>query len=199
MISNGYKSICGIDEVGRGCIAGPVVAAAVVLPSEPIKEYSKLIRDSKTLSESMREKVYDHLINWVNYFGIGISTVNEIDGNGIVYATKKAMTRAVRSLDIDPDYLLIDAMKIENLSIKQQSIIKGDSKSYSIAAASILAKVTRDKLMRDDIHPKYPEFNLKDNKGYGTKNHIESIRIFGPTNIHRKTFQPIKGMIKKLR
>ena len=193
--SKGYKYICGVDEVGRGCIAGPVLAAAVILPNHPPKKYTKLIRDSKTLSESQRETTFQYLISWVKYYGIGSSSVEEIDNYGIVEATTKAMIRAIKSLKITPEFLLIDAMNIEELSTKQKKIIKGDSKSYSIAAASIIAKVSRDNLIKDKIHPDYPNYDLKNNKGYGTKKHIEFLKIYGPQKIHRKSFEPIKSMI----
>lgn len=176
---------CGIDEVGRGCVAGPVVAAAVIMPKghKPI-EY---IRDSKQLTAKKREALFDEILSSCADFGVGLLSAAEIDEFGIVDAVKRAMTEAVNSLVLTPDLLLVDAMKIEEIPITQESIVKGDESVYSIACASIIAKVYRDRVVMglDNVHPKH-EFSS--HKGYGTKKHFENIREHGMTEEHRKSF-----------
>tara|TARA_B100001013_G_scaffold268361_1_gene169873 strand:+ start:457 stop:1077 length:621 start_codon:yes stop_codon:yes gene_type:complete len=190
--SKGFDYICGVDEVGRGTLAGPVMSAAVIIPSEPPKEYAPFIRDSKTLSKQKRINVFDYLSNWSICFSTGSASPQEIDNFGIVEATKMSMRRAVNDLNIKPDYLLIDALSIELLDIPEISIIKGDSLSYSIAAASIIAKVTRDRYMETELHVDYPAYDFANNKGYGTKSHLEALKSFGPSPVHRYTFRPVK-------
>ncbi|MBL07258.1 MAG: ribonuclease HII [Chloroflexi bacterium] len=190
------KNICGIDEVGRGCLAGPVYSAAVVLDQNTnfeSKDFNQ-INDSKKLSEKKREKLFDYIID-ISKFGIGICTVEEIDHLGIQEAVKLSMIRAVESLEIQPNHLLIDNMKLD-LDIPQTSIIKGDQISKSISSASIIAKVSRDNLMKNQISNDYPIYKFEKNKGYGTKEHMDAIRTFGITRQHRKSFEPIKSMIE---
>ena len=194
--SNNINNICGIDEVGRGCLAGPVYSAAVVLDQNTnfkSKDFNQ-INDSKKLSEKKREKLFDYIID-ISKFGIGICTVEEIDHLGIQEAVKVSMKRAVESLEIQPDHLLIDNMKLD-LDIPQTSIIKGDQISKSISSASIIAKVSRDNLMKNQISNNYPMYKFEKNKGYGTKEHMDAIKNFGITKQHRKSFEPIKSMIE---
>ncbi len=194
--SKNIINICGIDEVGRGCLAGPVYSAAVVLDQKTnfgSKDFNQ-INDSKKLSEKKREKLFDYIID-ISIFGIGICTVEEIDHLGIQQAVKVSMIRAVESLEIQPDHLLIDNMKLD-LDIPQTSIIKGDQISKSISSASIIAKVSRDNLMKNQISNNYPMYKFEKNKGYGTKEHMDAIKTFGITKQHRKSFEPIKSMIE---
>ena len=194
--SKNINNICGIDEVGRGSLAGPVYSAAVVLnqiTNFDSKDFNQ-INDSKKLSEKKREKLFDYIID-ISKFGIGICTVEEIDHLGIQQAVKVSMIRAVESLEIQPDHLLIDNMKLD-LDIPQTSIIKGDQISKSISSASIIAKVSRDNLMKNQISNNYPMYKFEKNKGYGTKEHMDAIKNFGITKQHRKSFEPIKSMIE---
>ena len=179
-----YSYICGIDEVGRGPLAGPVVAGAVILPKNCSLLY---LNDSKKLSEKKREELYDEIMEIALAVGIGYSTPERIDEINILQATYEAMREAVRALSTEPDLLLNDAVTIPGIEIRQVPIIKGDAKSISIAAASIVAKVTRDRLMvrYDEV---YPEYGFASHKGYGSAMHIEAIRKYGPTPIHRKSF-----------
>ena len=185
LYESGIKYIAGIDEVGRGPLVGPVVTAAVILPRD---FYDERINDSKKLTEKKRELLYDVIMENAVSVGIGISSEDVIDEINILEATKKAMIEAVNNLSVKPEHLLIDAVKL-NIDIPQTSIIKGDAKSESIAAASIIAKVTRDRMMieLDKLHP---EYDFKHNKGYGTKKHIEAIEKYGIIQEHRKTFAP---------
>lgn len=177
--------IAGVDEAGRGPLAGEVIAGAVILGDE--KLYG--LDDSKKLSESERNRLYDLIIDTCTV-GIGTATVEEIDTLNIYEATKLAMIRAVKDLNRDVDHLLIDAMELD-VDVHQQSIIKGDANSNSIAAASIIAKVYRDRLMK--AHSKeYPAYDFEKNSGYGTKNHLKALRQYGATPIHRKSFSPVK-------
>lgn len=185
LYENGIKYIAGIDEVGRGPLVGPVVTAAVILPRE---FYDERINDSKKLTEKKRELLYDVIMENAVSVGIGISSEDVIDEINILEATKKAMIEAVNNLSVKPEHLLIDAVKL-NIDIPQTSIIKGDAKSESIAAASIVAKVTRDRMMIE-LDKEHPEYDFKHNKGYGTKKHIEAIEKYGILKEHRKTFAP---------
>ncbi len=187
----GYNLIGGIDEAGRGPLMGPVVAACVILPEN---FYHEDIKDSKKLSESKREKMYEIIKQNAISIGVGIISSKRIDKINIYEATKEAMLSALNDCNIKPEYLLIDAMKL-NLDIPFKSIIKGDSLSESIAAASIIAKVTRDRIMRE-LDKKYPNYNLKKNKGYGTKEHLEALEKYGITKEHRKSFEPVSSCIR---
>jgi len=190
------NNVCGIDEVGRGCLAGPVYSGAVVFKEKSYSnsEEFNLIDDSKKISEKKRDLIHDYL-KQISYFAIGICSSEEIDEIGIQEAVKLSMIRAVNNLDITPEFLLIDSMKID-IDIPQKSIIKGDQKSKSISAASIIAKVKRDNYMKLEVANKFPNYKFENNKGYGTKEHINALKLFGITEIHRKSFEPIKSMIK---
>ena len=179
-----YEHICGIDEVGRGPLAGPVVAGAVILPKDCDILY---INDSKKLSEKKREELYDIIMERAVAVGIGYSTPERIDEINILQATYEAMREAVGKLTVTPDLLLNDAVKIPQVSVKQVPIIRGDAKSISIGAASIVAKVTRDRLMvqYDEV---YPEYGFASNKGYGAQVHVEALKKYGPCPIHRRSF-----------
>ncbi|MCE5037893.1 ribonuclease HII [Staphylococcus auricularis] len=183
--------ICGIDEVGRGPLAGPVVACAVIL--NPDHAYIG-INDSKQLNHKKRAVLQQQLEAGLIDFAIGSASVEEIDQYNIYQATKIAMMRAINQLSPQPTHLLIDAMQLD-VAIPQQSIIKGDSKSVAIAAASILAKEYRDQYMTT-LDEQYPGYDFAQNVGYGTKKHLEGIDKFGVTPVHRKSFEPIKSMIK---
>lgn len=177
--------LCGIDEVGRGPLAGPVYAAAVILPKDSDILY---LNDSKKLSEKKREELYDVIMDKALYVGIGFSTCERIDEINILQATFEAMTKAVGNLGVEPGGLLIDAVHIPQLEKYQQiSIIKGDAKSVSIAAASIVAKVTRDRIMKE-YDSVYPEYGFASNKGYGSADHIAALKKYGPCPIHRRSF-----------
>ena len=181
----GMKYVCGIDEAGRGPLAGPVVVASVILPENSMIEG---VNDSKKVSESKREKLYDVILQEALSYGIGIIYQDEIDEINILQATKKGLHEAILKMEIKPNVVLVDALTgIDTLGIPYKSIIKGDAKSYSIAAASIIAKVTRDRIMRE-WDKVYPEYGFAGHKGYGTAKHIEAIKKYGLTPIHRKTF-----------
>lgn len=184
-----YEFICGIDEVGRGPLAGPVIAAAVILPKDCNILY---INDSKLLSEKKREELYDEIIEKAIAYGVGSVPPPRIDEINILQATYEAMQQAVSNLSVKPDLLLNDAVTIPKIMIKQVPIVKGDAKSMSIAAASIIAKVTRDRIMGayDKV---FPGYDLAQNKGYGSPKHIEAIKEMGISLIHRKSF--IKNFI----
>lgn len=176
--------VCGIDEVGRGPLAGPVVAGAVILPKDCKILY---LNDSKQLSEKKREELYDVIMREAVAVGLGYASHERIDEINILQATYEAMRQAINNLNIRPDILLNDAVTIPGVEIRQVPIIKGDAKSVSIAAASIVAKVTRDRLMVE-YDKTYPEYHFADNKGYGAAVHIEALKKYGPTPIHRKSF-----------
>lgn len=176
--------ICGIDEVGRGPLAGPVVTAAVILPEDCQILY---INDSKQVTAKKREELYDIIMKEAIAVSFGIEGVESIDSINILQATYKAMKSAVEGLSVRPDMILVDAVTIPDVSIEQLAIVKGDEKSISIAAASIVAKVTRDRMMVD-YDELFPGYNFTSNKGYGTQVHIDAIREIGPCPIHRSTF-----------
>ncbi len=185
-----YALVAGLDEAGRGPLAGPVVAAAVILPSGLIME---CIRDSKKITEQKRKRVFWKIVQNAVDVGVGIIEVDIIDRINILQSTKRAMELAVKDLRIKPDILLIDAVKLQNVDVKQYAIVKGESVSASIAAASIVAKVVRDDMMLD-YHEKYPFYNFKKHKGYSTKEHIKSLQLHGPCPIHRKSFRKVMDM-----
>ena len=176
--------ICGIDEVGRGPFAGPVVAGAVILPKDDPILY---LNDSKQLTAKKREELYDIIMEQAVAVGLGYASYERIDEINILQATYEAMREAISKLAVQPDILLNDAVTIPKVTIQQVPIIKGDAKSVSIAAASIVAKVTRDRMMvkYDEL---YPEYHFAENKGYGSAAHIEALKKYGPTPIHRRTF-----------
>ena len=184
----GYHRIAGVDEVGRGPLAGPVVASAVILPREGIGE--KLF-DSKKISPKIREHLFEIILTKAQGVGIGIIGQDEIDSINILEASLKAMALAINSLPLPPDFILIDGPYGLKLSIPQKPIRKGDQLCNSIAAASIVAKVTRDRMMWE-CHQKYPQYNFAKHKGYGTKEHRRAIEKFGICDLHRKTFRGVK-------
>lgn len=183
----GFKFITGIDEAGRGPLAGPVVAASVLIGKSKFKER---IDDSKRLSPLKRRKAFFEILRNC-LVSVGVVDNNEIDKINILNATKRAMEQAVLNLGMEPDCLLIDGNIKLNLPFHQESIIKGDSKSISIAAASIVAKVVRDSLMLE-LDRVYPQYGFRYHKGYGTKKHISALRNFGPCPVHRRTFEPVR-------
>lgn len=181
----GDKIICGIDEAGRGPLAGPVVVAAVIMPKDSMIEG---VNDSKKVSEKKRERLYEQIIKEAISYSVGIIDQKEIDEMNILNATKKGLTLAIKELKVRPDRILVDALtKIDTCHIPYTSIIKGDAKSYSIAVASIIAKVTRDRIMRewDEV---YPQYGFEKHKGYGTQKHIEAIKEYGLCPLHRLSF-----------
>ena len=183
--NKGAKYIAGIDEAGRGPLAGPVVVASVILNEDSMIEG---VNDSKKISEAKREKLYEVITKEAICYGIGITYQDEIDEINILQATKKALTESIKALEIKPNIIMVDALEgIDTLSIPYKSIIKGDAKCYSIAAASIIAKVTRDRIMRewDKI---YPQYGFASHKGYGTAKHILALKEYGACSIHRQSF-----------
>lgn len=186
------KVIVGVDEAGRGPLCGPVVAAACILPRTYINEK---INDSKKLSEKKREQLYDEIINNALSYGVGIVDSKRIDEINIYEATKEAMHLAISQLKIDYDLILTDAMKLKDEKVDVIDIIKGDAKCQCIAAASIIAKVTRDRILLD-MDQKHPEYGFKSHKGYGTKKHIEAIKEHGIIDgFYRETYEPIKSLL----
>ena len=183
--SKGYKYICGIDEAGRGPLAGPVVVASVIMPENSMIEG---VNDSKKVSEKKREKLYDLILSEAISYGVGIIGQDEIDEINILNATKKGLTISLQELTQKPDLIIVDALNnIDTLGTKYESIIKGDAKCYSIAAASIIAKVTRDRIMRE-WDKVYPQYGFVAHKGYGTVAHIKALKEYGSCPLHRKTF-----------
>lgn len=189
-LDRGYQYIAGVDEVGRGPLAGPVVCAAVILnPNDPIIG----LNDSKALSEKKRLKLYNEIYDKAIAVSVAQATPEQIDSLNIYQATRRAMKEAVMNLSPAADCILADAMTLD-IDITQKSIVKGDSLSNSIAAASIIAKVTRDHLMRD-YAKEYPQYDFENNVGYGTKKHLEGLKQAGLCPIHRKSFEPVKSMV----
>ena len=188
----GYRNVAGIDEAGRGPLAGPVVAAAVIFP---MGWMSDEIADSKRLSPQRREKLYDKVLSSAQSVGIAVVDQGEIDRTDILRATLMAMKMAIVKLSPLPDHLLVDGVNGIPISIPQRLIRRGDAVSISIAGASIVAKVTRDRIMMEH-HEKYPQYNFARHKGYGTKEHLEAIRKFGCCELHRMTFRGVKGHVE---
>ncbi|AWN61508.1 ribonuclease HII [Streptococcus sobrinus] len=191
LYATGLELIAGIDEVGRGPLAGPVVAAAVILPKNC---KIKGLNDSKKIPKKKHGQIYQQVMEQATAVGLGFQSNEIIDQVNIYQATKLAMTEAVAKLNQQPQHLLIDAMELD-LEISQTSIIKGDANSLSIAAASIVAKVTRDRLMAD-YDKQYPGYDLAHNAGYGTKSHLEGLKKLGVCPIHRRSFEPVKSMVE---
>lgn len=192
LYNEGVTLIAGVDEVGRGPLIGPVVACACILP---VNFYHKDIKDSKKLSEKKREEMYKIIKENAISIGLGIVSEKVIDEVNIYEATKIAMKEAIKNLNITPEHVLIDAMKLE-LNIPSTSIIKGDAKSESIAAASIIAKVTRDHML-DEMDKEYPMYDLKNNKGYGTRKHLEALQTYGPCKYHRVSYSPVRNALNE--
>ncbi len=191
----GYRLIAGVDEAGRGALAGPVVAAAVILPPSPAFLWLESVRDSKELPAAKREFLFDFIKQDAVAVSVGIIAPQTIDVIGILNATKIAMCHAVEQLATPPDFLLIDFLRLTQLRISQKPIVRGDKLCLSIACASIIAKVTRDRIMveLDQLHPGY---GLADHKGYGTKKHVSCLCQNGPSPIHRHSFAPVKEAIR---
>lgn len=191
---NGFQTIAGLDEAGRGPLAGPVVAAACIL-QEPV--FLPFLNDSKLLTPKKRKTLFDTISSHPSIiFGVGIVEPALIDELNIYEATKLAMQKAIEALSLQPDYLLIDGMPLSYKSIPFEKIIKGDRLSQSIAAASVIAKETRD-LMMEDYHLKWPDYGFNQHKGYGTAKHLQAIQKIGPCSIHRRSFEPIKTIFLK--
>jgi ribonuclease HII len=187
------EPIAGVDEAGRGPLAGPVVAACVALPPEATL---RGVRDSKELTATAREAAFDRIRNTATASGIGIASVAEVDAFNIRMATLLAMRRAVEALGTQPQGLLIDGKDVIVASpgVRCEAVVDGDARSLSIAAASILAKVTRDRLM-DELASAYPEYRFEENKGYGTPDHLEALRAHGPCEVHRRSFRPVRELL----
>ncbi len=181
---NGYQFVCGIDEAGRGPLAGPVFAAAVILPDNYSHE---ILNDSKKLSEKKRDLVYDDIIRDAVSYSVGIATEKEIDDINILNATFLAMKRAVEGLSVKPDFAYVDGNQYPKTGVKEETIVKGDSKCMSVAAASIIAKVSRDRFMLK-VAEEYPQYQFPKHKGYGTKLHYEMIEKYGVSPVHRRSF-----------
>jgi ribonuclease HII len=190
--ASGFTCIAGLDEAGRGPLAGPVVAAAVVLPDGLLIQG---LTDSKQVTKQERERLFDLIREQSVCYGIGIVDERTIDDVNILQATIIAMEWALESLLPQPDYLLIDALTLPRVSIPQKPLIKGDCRSHSIAAASILAKVTRDRLMLE-LHDKFPQYNFQKHKGYGTREHLSMLRKHGPCEAHRRSFHPVAQILR---
>ncbi len=186
----GYRRVAGIDEVGRGCLAGPVVAAAVVLPERP---RLKGLRDSKVLPRARREALYELILDRAEAVGVGCVEVDTIDRINILQATRLAMRQAIERLPLVPDHLLIDALRLPVVALPQRAIINGDAISASIAAASVVAKVTRDRIC-EEIDARYPAYGFRQNKGYGTPLHLHALNEAGPCEWHRRSFAPVRTL-----
>lgn len=195
--AQGYQRIAGIDEVGRGALAGPVVAAAVILPCHIDAPWLGTVKESKQLSPARRELLFHHIHEIAISIGIGMVPNEVIDAQGIIKATRLAMKLAIDQLSPPPESLLIDYMLLPEVALPQKGITNGDNLCFSIACASIMAKVTRDHLMIE-FDRIYPGYGLAQHKGYGTKEHFSCLRRLEPSPIHRRSFKPVKNMIKPL-
>ena len=193
-VAAGHMLVAGVDEAGRGPLAGPVAVAAVILPQEA---HLPRINDSKKLSAAVREELFTQIVAIAISYHVALIDAETIDRMNILQATKMGMYEAIAALTPAPDEVLIDAVELPKLSMPSQSIIKGDAKSASIAAASILAKVTRDHLM-EQYDTEYPHYGFAKHKGYGTQEHIDAIRKYGVCPIHRKSFEPIRSMLNNM-
>ena len=194
--AQGYQRIAGIDEAGRGALAGPVIAAAVILPCRIDAPWLNLVKDSKQLSPATRELLFHHIHEIAISVGIGMATNEVIDTQGVIKATRLAMKLAIDQLSPPPQSLLIDYMLLPEVPLPQKGITNGDKLCFSIACASIMAKVTRDQLITE-LDKIYPGYGLAPHKGYGTKEHLACLRRLGPSPIHRQSFKPVKDMIEK--
>ena len=195
LFEQGYCFVAGLDEAGRGCLAGPVVAAAVILPLDDTCLATRLaeVRDSKQLTAQARQRLYEVIMQHASAVGVGIGSVELIDQRNILQATKYAMRSALTQLSPEPHALLLDALRLPNVPLPQRDIIKGDARSLSIAAASIIAKVTRDRLMLK-LHEEYPVYGFDQHKGYGTAIHLAALRKHGATPHHRRSFAPVSEL-----
>ena len=192
-----YKYIAGVDEVGRGPLAGPVVSAAVVLPHDLVgdEDWLSVINDSKKISESKRQMAYEIISREAVSVAVGITNASTIDSVGILPATISSMFTALRGLEVSPDFVLFDFIPLKDCEYPYRTVVKGDTKSYSISAASIIAKVTRDELMKE-ADEQYPGYGFSGHKGYGTAKHLDAIKRLGPCEIHRRSFAPIKNYVR---
>ena len=191
LIEAGYTFVAGLDEVGRGPLAGPVVAGAAMLPANPRGRWVRLIRDSKQLTPAQREEAADILKEKALSMSTGVATHEEIDRIGIVAATNLAMARAINALPLQPQFLLLDAFPLPDVDIPQKAIVRGDALCLSIAAASIIAKVERDRVMVEN-DGRYPGYGFASHKGYASSYHLEALRDRGPSPIHRHSFAPVR-------
>ncbi len=194
--ARGYQYIAGIDEAGRGALAGPVVAAAVILPCHIEAPWLNQVKDSKRLSPAGRESLFHHIHEVAISIGIGVVPHQIVDARGVIKATRLAMKLAIGQLSSPPEFLLIDYMRLPEVPLPQKGITNGDSLCFSIACASIMAKVTRDHLMIE-FDGTYPGYGLAQHKGYGTKGHLACLRRLGPSPIHRQSFKPVKDIIQQ--
>jgi ribonuclease HII len=192
--SRGFSLVAGIDEVGRGALMGPVMAAAVILPEKPKGRWKSRVRDSKQLTAKTREFLFDFIIEAAVTYGIGSSSNDEIDTVGIAKATRLAMVRAVNQLDPQPQFLLIDYVRLKESYYPQKGIVDGDSLCFSIACASIIAKVTRDRIVIE-MDKEYPGYGFASHKGYCTEEHLACLQIKGPCPLHRRSFSPVSEML----
>ena len=192
--ARGYRYLAGIDEVGRGALAGPVVAAAVILPCRVDTPWLSQVKDSKQLSPAKRQSLSGHIREVAIATGIGAVPHNIIDSEGIIKATRLAMKLAIDRLSSPAEFLLIDYLRLPEVPLPQKGITNGDSLCFSIACASIIAKVSRDRMMVE-LDGTYPGYGLAQHKGYGTKGHLACLRRLGPSAIHRQSFQPVKELI----
>jgi len=198
LYAQGHSYIAGLDEAGRGCLAGPVVAAAVILPlTEDISSQLVGVNDSKQLTALTRERLYEVIYQHALAVSVGFGSVELIDERNILQATKQAMRNALTQLSISPQALLLDALLLKDIALPQRSLIKGDSRSLSIAAASIIAKVTRDRFMLQ-LHEQYPAYGFAQHKGYGTAMHLAALQEHGVTLHHRKSFAPVREQVEQL-
>jgi ribonuclease HII len=193
LLAEGYGLVAGVDEVGRGPVAGPVLAGAVILPPRPRGSWVKLVRDSKQMTPKQRDVAFHEIRKAAVCWEVGVSSPSEIDRLGIAPATRLAMMRALDSLAMRPDFVLLDAFPLPDLALPQKAIVRGDSLCLSIAAASIMAKVTRDQIMRRE-DAWYPGYGFAEHKGYCTRRHMRNLQELGPCPIHRTSFSPIKEM-----
>ncbi len=192
--ARGYRYIAGIDEAGRGALTGPVVAAAVILPCHIDTPWLNQVKDSKQLSPARRESLFHHIHEVALSMGIGIVPHKIIDAEGIIMATRLAMKLAIGQLSSPPEFLLIDYMRLPEVPLPQKGITNGDSLCFSIACASIIAKVSRDHIMKE-LDGIYPGYGLAQHKGYGTKGHLACLRRLGPSPVHRQSFKPIQDIV----
>lgn len=193
LLAQGYQRIAGVDEAGRGPLAGPVVAAAVILPQDIDTPWLNLVRDSKQLSSSLRELLFDRIHTVAIGIGVGVADAGVIDSRGIIKATRLAMKLAIEQLRPLPESLLIDYISLPDVKLPQKCITRGDSLCFSIACASIIAKVERDRRMVE-LDKAYPGYGLAGHKGYGTREHLVCLRRLGPSPVHRYSFRPVRDM-----
>jgi ribonuclease HII len=199
LYAQGYSFVAGLDEAGRGCLAGPVVAAAVILKLDDTQLAARLngVRDSKQVSPQARARLHAVILQHALAVGVGTGSVELIDRCNILQATKYAMRAALDQLTVAPQALLLDALLLRDVSLPQRSLIKGDARCLSIAAASIIAKVTRDRLMLT-LHEQYPDYGFDQHKGYGTPAHLQALRRHGVTPLHRQSFAPVRELLSGL-